>query len=128
MKRICKKLLIFLFIFTTFIGGAFASSRLPNGDKPNERLMNELRGAFRFLDARYHTGKDIDKQEKARTLISSVLRNEKFHDHAVLALSDVEKECIDDYNIALEGTNQNHIKAMRRGIENIKVIRREFGL
>ena len=39
-----KKLLLFLFIFLTFGKLSMASSRLPNGAIPNERLMNNLRG------------------------------------------------------------------------------------
>ena len=128
MKRICKKLLIFLFIFTTFIGGAFASSRLPNGDKPNERLMNELRGAVRFLNAYYQTGEETEKQDRASELIRKVLRNEKFHDHAVLAFDDTDKESVESYNKALTTGDPIKISEMKKGIEHNKIIRKQFGL
>lgn len=128
MKKFIKKSLLFAFIFTTFIGGAFASSRLPNGKKPNERLMANLRGAVRILDAYYDTGRELEKQSKARNLVVSVLSDAKFHDHAILAFEDVERERLDDYKEALKGTDQAHIRAMYRGIENLKAIRRDFGL
>ena len=128
MKRICKKLLIFLFIFTTFIGGAFASSRLPNGKKPNEELMAELRGAIRFLNAYYQTGEEVETQEEARELIVSVLEDKKFHDHAVLAFDDTDKESVESYNKALTTGDPIKISAMKKGIEHNKIIRKQFGL
>lgn len=128
MKRICKKLLIFLFIFTTFIGGAFASSRLPNGKKPNEELMAELRGAVRFLSCHYATCEDIESQDEARELISSVLADKKFHDHAVLAFDDVDREDVINYNKAVANGNKQMINAIQNSIIHTKTIRKQFGL
>ncbi len=128
MKRICKKLLIFLFIFTTFIGGAFASSRLPNGKKPNEELMAELRGAVRFLSCHYATCEDIESQDEARELISSVLADKKFHDHAVLAFDDVDREDVINYNKAVANDNKQMINAIQNSIIHTKTIRKQFGL
>ena len=128
MKRICKKLLIFLFIFTTFIGRAFASSRLPNGKKPNETLMEHLRGAVRILDVYYGTNEEPEKQEKARNLIVNVLNDARFHDHAVLAFDDIDAENIDDYNREKRRNNQEKINAMRNIIEKSIIVRKEFGL
>lgn len=128
MKRICKKLLIFLFIFTTFIGGAFASSRLPNGKKPNEELMAELRGAVRFLSCHYATFEDIESQDEARELISSVLADKKFHDHAVLAFDDVDREDVINYNKAVANGNKQMINAIQNSIIHTKTIRKQFGL
>lgn len=128
MKRICKKLLIFLFIFTTFIGGGFASSRLPNGKKPNEELMAELRGAVRFLSCHYATCEDIESQDEARELISSVLADKKIHDHAVLAFDDVDREDVINYNKAVANGNKQMINAIQNSIIHTKTIRKQFGL
>ena len=123
-----KKLLLFLFIFLTFGKLSMASSRLPNGAIPNERLMNNLRGAIRVLNAYFGTNEEQDLQNEARDLITKVLRNEKFHDHAILAFDDTDRESLDSYNRALSSGDQVRIRAMKKGIEYNKIIRRQFGL
>lgn len=128
MKKFIKKSLLFTLVFTAFIGGAFASSRLPNGKKPNEELMAELRGAIRFLNAYYQTGEEVETQNEARELIISVLEDKKFHDHAVLAFDDTDKERIESYNKAKASGDQVKIRAMKKAIEHNKIIRRQFGL
>ena len=68
-----KKLLLFLFIFLTFGKLSMASSRLPNGAIPNERLMGNLRGAIRFLNAYFGTNEKIEDQNDARRFINGIL-------------------------------------------------------
>ena len=123
-----KKLLLFLFIFLTFEKLSMASSRLPNGAIPNERLMNNLRGAIRVLNAYFGTNEEQDLQNEARDLITKVLRNEKFHDHAILAFDDTDRERLDSYNRALSSGDQVRIRAMKKSKEANKIIRRQFGL
>ena len=123
-----KKLLLFLFIFLTFGKLSMASSRLPNGAIPNERLMNNLRGAIRVLNAYFGTNKEQDLQNEARDLITKVLRNEKFHDHAILAFDDTDRERLDSYNKAISSGDQFKIRVMKKGVEDNKKIRRQFGL
>lgn len=105
-----------------------ASSRLPNGAIPNERLMNNLRGAIRVLNAYFGTNEEQDLQTEARDLITKVLRNEKFHDHAILAFDDTDRESLDSYNRALSSGDQVRIRAMKKSKEANKIIRRQFGL
>ena len=128
MKKFIKKSFLFAFVFTAFISGAFASSRLPNGKKPNEELMAELRGAIRFLGAYHTTGKEIESQNEARELIGSVLADKKFHDHAVLAFDDVEKEDIKMYEKVKNSGTKLEINAAIKGIKDTKTIRKQFGL
>ena len=128
MKKFIKKSLLFAFIFTTFISGAFASSRLPNGDRPNEKLMENLRGAVRFLSAYHTTGKEIEKQNRARELIGKVLKDEKFHDHAVLAFDDVDREHIENYNKAVASGDKLRIRAMQNSVNHGRSVRKQFGL
>ena len=123
-----KKLLLFLFIFLTFGKLSMASSRLPNGAIPNERLMNNLRGAIRVLNAYFGTNKEQDLQNEARDLITKVLRNEKFHDHAILAFDDTDRERLDSYNKALSTRDPIRIEAMKESKEVNKILRKQFGL
>ena len=128
MKKFIKKSLLFAFIFTAFIGGAFASSRLPNGKKPNEKLMENLRSSVRILGTYYNTDKELDLQRQARDLITKVLKNEKFHDHAVLAFDDIDRECTRNYNEAQLSGDQLKIRAMSNAKQKSIIVRRQFGL
>ena len=94
----------------------------------NEELMAELRGAVRFLSCHYATCEDIESQDEARELISSVLADKKFHDHAVLAFDDVDREDVINYNKAVANDNKQMINAIQNSIIHTKTIRKQFGL
>ena len=127
MKRICKKFLIFLFIFTTFIGGAFASSRPAPGTK-EEQLLEKVRSAVRFLSSYHVTNDDIEGQNEARRFLNKVLSNKKFSVYVPLAFDDVDKERIESYNKALTTGDPARISAMQNGIDHTKSLRKQFGL
>lgn len=123
-----KKLLLFLFIFLTFGKLSMASSRLPNGAIPNERLMNNLSGAIRVLNAYFGTNEEPELQGKARNLINNVLADSRFSSYVPLAFDDTDRERLDSYNRALSSGDQVKIRAMKKGVEDNKKIRRQFGL
>lgn len=105
-----------------------ASSRLPNGAIPNERLMNNLSGAIRVLNAYFGTNEEPELQGKARNLINNVLADSRFSSYVPLAFDDTDRERLDSYNRALSSGDQVKIRAMKKGVEDNKKIRRQFGL
>ena len=123
-----KKFLLFLFIFLTFGKLSMASSRLPNGAIPNERLMGNLRGAIRVLNAYFGTNEEPELQGKARNLINNVLADSRFSSYVPLAFDDTDRERLDSYNRALSSGDQVRIRAMKKSKEANKIIRRQFGL
>ena len=123
-----KKLLLFLFIFLTFGKLSMASSRLPNGAIPDERLMERIRTAIRVLNAYFGTNEEMEDQNDARRFINRVLGSEKFSSYVPLAFDDTDRESLDSYNRALSSGDQVRIRAMKKGIEYNKIIRRQFGL
>ena len=134
-----KKLLLFLFIFLTFGKLSMASSRLPNGAIPDERLMERIRTAIRVLNAYFGTNEEMEDQNDARRFINRVLGSEKFSSYvplafddtdreSLLAFDDTDRESLDSYNRALSSGDQVRIRAMKKGIEYNKIIRRQFGL
>ena len=123
-----KKLLLFLFIFLTFGKLSMASSRLPNGAIPNERLMGNLRGAIRFLNAYFGTNEKIEDQNDARRFINGILGDPRFSSYVPLAFDDTDRERIDSYNKALSSGDKIRIRAMEEAINTHKIIRRQFGL
>ena len=123
-----KKLLLFLFIFLTFGKLSMASSRLPNGAIPNERLMNNLRGAIRVLNAYFGTNKEPELQGKARNLINNVLADSRFSLYVPLAFDDTDRESLDSYNKALSTRDPIRIEAMKESKEVNKILRKQFGL
>ena len=123
-----KKLLLFLFIFLTFGKLSMASSRLPNGAIPDERLMERIRTAIRVLNAYFGTNEEMEDQNDARRFINRVLGSEKFSSYVPLAFDDTDRERLDSYNRALSSGDQVKIRAMKKGVEDNKKIRRQFGL
>lgn len=123
-----KKFLLFLFIFLTFGKLSMASSRLPNGAIPDERLMERIRTAIRVLNAYFGTNEEMEDQNDARRFINRVLGSEKFSSYVPLAFDDTDRESLDSYNRALSSGDQVRIRAMKKGIEYNKKIRRQFGL
>ena len=123
-----KKLLLVVLMFLTLRGFAMASSRPAPGTK-EEMLLEKVRGNIRNLDAYYGTGKNNNGQALSRSFINKVLNNRKYSSYVSLAFDDVLKERIDDYNEALSSRSPRaHIEAMQRGVDNLKLIRKEFGL
>ena len=123
-----KKLLLFLFIFLTFGKLSMASSSLPNGAMLNERLMGNLRGAIRVLNAYFGTNEKPELQAKARNLINNVLADSRFSSYVPLAFDDTDRERLDSYNKAISSGDQFKIRVMKKGVEDNKKIRRQFGL
>ena len=105
-----------------------ASSRLPNGAIPDERLMERIRTAIRVLNAYFGTNEEMEDQNDARRFINRVLGSEKFSSYVPLAFDDTDRESLDSYNRALSSGDQVRIRAMKKGIEYNKIIRRQFGL
>lgn len=105
-----------------------ASSRLPNGAIPNERLMNNLRGAIRFLNDYFGVNKKIEDQNRAREFINRILTDSRLSSYVPLAFDDTDRERLDSYNRALSSGDQVKIRAMKKGVEDNKKIRRQFGL
>ena len=123
-----KKLLLAISIFLTLGGFAMASSRPAPGTK-EEMLLEKIRGNIRNLDAYYGTGKNDDGQALSRSFINKVLNNRRYSSYVSLAFDDVMRESVNDYNEAVSSkSSRTHIEAMQRGIDNLKLIRREFGL
>ena len=110
-----KKLLLFLFIFLTFGKLSMASSRLPNGAIPNERLMNNLRGAIRFLNDYFGVNKKIEDQNRAREFINRILTDSRLSSYVPLAFDDTDRERLDSCNRALSSGDQVKIRAMKKG-------------
>ena len=123
-----KKFLLFLFIFLTFGKLSMASSRLPNGAIPDERLMERIRTAIRVLNAYFGTNEEMEDQNDARRFINRVLGSEKFSSYVPLAFDDTDRESLDSYNEALSSGDQVRIRAMKKSKEANKIIRRQFGL
>lgn len=123
-----KKFLLFLFIFLTFGKLSMASSRLPNGAIPDERLMERIRTAIRVLNAYFGTNEEMEDQNDARRFINRVLGSEKFSSYVPLAFDDTDRESLDSYNRALSSGDQVRIRAMKKSKEANKIIRRQFGL
>ena len=128
MKRICKKLLIFLFIFTTFIGGAFASSRPAPYMEKEYSLLQKVIGNIRTLEINYNTGRNIEKQNTARGFINKVLSNKKFSSYVSFAFDDVMSEDVKIYENAVNEGNKVKMENTKQYINNLKNLREEFGL
>ena len=123
-----KKLLLILLMLLTMGNFAMASSRPAPGTK-EEQLLEKVRGNIRNLDAYYGTGKNIDGQNLSRNFIKKVLNNKLYSSYVSLAFDDVMDERLESYNNALKyKRDQSHVNAMQMGIDNLKLIRREFGL
>lgn len=105
-----------------------ASSRLPNGAIPNERLMNNLRGTIRFLNDYFGVNKKIEDQNRAREFINRILTDSRLSSYVPLAFDDTDRERLDSYNRALSSGDQVKIRAMKKEVEDNKKIRRQFGL
>ena len=123
-----KKLLLFLFIFLTFGKLSMASSSLPNGAMPNERLMGNLRGAIRFLNAYFGTNEKIEDQNDARRFINGILGDPRFSSYVPLAFDDTDREDIEAYNRALSSGDHIRIKAIENSKKANKILRKQFGL
>ena len=123
-----KKLLLIAVMFLTLGGFAMASSRPAPGTK-EEMLLEKVRGNIRTLDAYYGTGKKIEEQSLSRNFINKVLNNKRYSSYVSMAFDDVMSERIDSYNRAVASKKDiSCIRAMQKGIDNLKFVRAEFGL
>ena len=123
-----KKLLLITLMFLTLGKFAMASSRLPDGSIPDERLMRKLRSAVRLLASYYGTDKDMEGQADSRRFITKVMNNRKYNSYVPLAFNDVYVEDMEDWENAKASRDPKKIEAMYRGIEDLKAVRRQFGL
>ena len=95
-----KKLLLITLMFLTLGKFAMASSRLPDGSIPDERLMRKLRSAVRLLASYYGTDKDMEGQADSRRFITKVMNNRKYNSYVPLAFNDVYVEDMEDWENA----------------------------
>ena len=123
-----KKLLLAISIFLTLGGFAMASSRLPDGSIPDERLMEKLKTAIHILSAYHGTDMEKQRQDSAKSFLDKVSRNRSFNNYIPLAFDGVYDELLSEYNKAKLSGNTERMNAMYRGINKNKSLRTEYGL
>ena len=123
-----KRLLLAISIFLTLGGFAMASSRLPDGSIPDERLMEKLKTAARVMGAYYGTQDNIERQNNARSFIVKVLNNRRFSGYVPLAFNEAIEELESEHKVAVLNKNRERAISIEFGITKLNNVRTDFGL